>query len=211
MKSLSELQSSPDVGLAEREVRVCVSAKLARELEEADRLMFEAAGALQIARQEAQQRAEGDAPPLRPGQPSPVAAAEAEAEKRAAEADAVRERIKEHSVTLLLRGKSAGEWRLWASKHPARDEGDPGSDFDRKWAAGFCNLDDLIRDLPQFIVRYNGEEPSEEWAKFITENGVPADLRNAASALVAMHEQGVDLGKARRDWLRDRMSASDSN
>lgn len=206
-KSLSDLKSSPDIGLPEREVTVCLSAKLARELEEADLALFEAEEALRVARREAEKRAEGEAPPLRTGQKSPVAAAEKEAEKRAAECDAIRERIKDASVSMRLRGKPLGEWRRWANAHPAREEGEPGAEFDRTWAAGFCDLDALIRDLPSFVARYNDEEPSEEWAAFVAENGVPADLRNAASALVAMHEQGVDVGKARRDWLRGRMSA----
>ena len=211
MKSLADLKSSPDVGLPEREVTVCVSAKLARELEEADRAMFEAEAKATIARQEAAQRADGERPKLRPGQKSPVAEAEAEAEKRAAESDAIRERIKDASVVLLLRGKTSGEWRQWAARNPAREEGEPGADLDRTWAAGFCNLDALIGDLPQFVASYNGEAPSQEWADFVTANGVPADLRNAASVLVGMHEQGVDLGKARRDWLAARMSAPASN
>ena len=211
MKSLADLKSSPDVGLPEREVTVCVSAKLARELEEADRALFAADEALRTARQEAKARADGDLPPLRSGQKSPVAAAEKEAEARAAESDAIRERIKDASVTLLLRGKTGGEWRQWASKHPAREEGEPGAEFDRTWAVGFCNLDALIADLPSFVASYNGEPASDEWAQFVSANGVPAHLRNAASAVVAMHEQGVDVGKDRRSWLAARMSAPDSN
>lgn len=224
-KSLADLKSSPDVGLPERTVKVCVSAKLAGELEEADRALFEAQAALEAAQNqlraaqgEAQERAEGVRPKLRSGETPPTVALEKEVatlEKKAGQAakhsDGIRARMDEASVALLLRGKPGGEWRLWASKHPARDEGEPGHDFDLRWAAGFCDLDALIADLHTFVARYNDEEPSEEWAEFVAANGVPADLRTAASVVVGMHEQGVDLGKSRGDWRRDRMSASASN
>lgn len=226
MKSLSELQSSPDVGLPERHADVCVSAKLVDELEGLDALLFEVeaeAGELrkeiaQLREQEAL-KAEGErfGPPERAGHVSPLLAKQAElaeldakADDLAPKADAVRERIAENNVRLQLRGKRLGEWRQWAAAHPARDEDvDPqGAARDRKWAAGQVNVDDLAADLHQFVVSYNGEPPSQEWAEFVEANGAPLHLVLAASKVVGMHEQAVDEGKSRSAWLADRRSGN---
>lgn len=228
MKGLSELQSSPDVGLPEAHVDVCVAAKLVDELEAIDRELFEIedeAGSLrkEIARLRDQEvlAAEGEptGPPRRAGYVSPLpekeaklAALEKKAVPLAKAADKVRERIAEHNVRLQLRGKPLGQWRQWAAAHPARDdEADPqGAARDAKWAGGHVNIDALAGDLHQFVVRYNDEEPSEAWAAFVADNGAAAHLVLAASKVVGMHEQVVDEGKSRSAWLAARRSVSSS-
>lgn len=208
MKSLSELQSSPDVGLAERTVKICLSAKLAAELEQVKADLFEVQALIEQVKAE---RSE-DAPqkPKRMGDTGPLADLEAKADDLAKQGDALRERIDENSVEVLLRGKSSGEWRQWAMKHPARDEDEDrqGAERDRRWAGGLCNVDALVDDLRLFVASYNGEEPSDAWATFVAEKGVPANLTLAASYVVGMHEQVVDAGKSLADWLADRRNVS---
>lgn len=212
MSRLDELKSSPDVGLAEYPVKVCVSAKLIAELDAADLELLKATqavesarAALELARDDA---ADPDAPkrPRRSGQ-SPHAdltKALEDAEKRAEDAagvtDAIRERMERHSVTLTLRGKTSGEWRRWVAEHPPRDE----------TAEQFCNLDDLIGDLHLWVAKYDDEDPTEAWWEFVSANGAPAHMREAAHRLILMHERDVDLGKSRRDWLTEWRSANAS-
>lgn len=211
MKSLSDLKSSPDVGLPERVVKVCLSAKLVREQEEADEALFEAQAAYEAARVEAQERAEGDRPPARLGS-TKLADLERAADEAATKAEEIRSRMEDATVSVLLRGKTVGEWRQWVAKHPARQEEAEPAEFarDRQYAAGVCNIDALVDDLGLWAVKYNDEEPSQAWAEFLVANGVPAQLTLAASHVVALHEQAVDAGKSRIAWRRDRMSALDS-
>ncbi|HET7386455.1 MAG TPA: hypothetical protein VFJ19_07295 [Nocardioidaceae bacterium] len=232
MSKLSELKSSPDVGLAEYPADVCVSTKLAAELEAADKALFEAEQKvidLRAALEEAQQVDE-DAPrrPRRSGE-SPNAdlkrrlkEAEEQAEAAARASDEIRERMQQHTVRLTLQGKPSGEWRLWVAEHPPRDEDDDPAGFARDVrhagvGAGsgvkpfaFCDIDALVNDLHLWISKYDGEPASDEWWEFVSVNGAPAHLRNAASMVVRMHEQVVDLGKSRLAWRADRRSASNS-
>jgi hypothetical protein len=215
VKSLSELQSSPDVGLPETHADVCVSAKLVDELSAIDAELFEVEAQVEQLRETAAREAEGEpqGPPKRPGDASRLPELEEKAAELAAKADAVRDRMADTNVRLQLRGKELGEWRQWAVRHPARDaEADPqGYERDVKWAGGHVNIDALAGDLGQFVVRYNDEEPSEAWAKFVTANGAPAHLVVAASKVVGLHEQVVDQGKSRSAWLAARRSANTSD
>lgn len=208
-KSLEELEQSPDVGLAERRVNVCLSAKLAEELERVTGELFELRDQIKAARAEA---VDEDAPraPKRMGATGPIGELEERAKAKAAEGDALRERIADNSVEVLLCGKPNGEWRQWASKHPARDEDeDPtGAARDQMWAGGFCNIDALVADLYLFTASYNGFEPSEKWRTLVTTKGAPANLTLAASRVVGMHEQVVDAGKSLVAWWDDQMSVS---
>jgi hypothetical protein len=221
-KSLAELKSSPDVGLPEYTVKVHVSAKLVGALEAADLALYnadreaaEARAALEAAR-ERDADSDAPAPPRRSGQ-SPhadlvqrVEAAESAAEGAARASDEIRARME--VVEVLLRGTGSGEWRRWANAHPARDEESDraGALRDQRYAAGYCDLDALVADLHLWVAECNGEAASEEWWEFLSTNGLPADLTAAASRVVQMHEQGVDLGKDRERWLADRRSATAS-
>lgn len=214
MKSLSELQSSPDVGLPEVHADVCVSAKLVDELSALDNELFEIEAEIEQLRENETRDADGEpaGPPKRAGHVSALPAKEKRAADLAEAADKVRARIADNNVRLLLRGKGLGEWRQWAVKHPARDdEADPqGYARDVKWAGGHVNIDALAVDLHEFVARYNDEEPSEAWATFVATNGAPAHLVVAASKVVGLHEQVVDEGKSRSAWLAARRSASAS-
>lgn len=242
MSKLSELKASPDVGLAEYPADVCVSAKLAAELETADKALFEAeetVAALQQTLEEAQSASgDPDAPkkPRRTGESDPttadlrkrLTAAQDAAAEAAATCDAVRERMLHHTVRLTLRGKPNGDWRRWVTAHPARDKDDDptGWDRDKRYAGGgVCNIDDLIESLGGYKLgedEYDGfvatcqvlgddsapEPATDEWWAFVAANGVPGALRDAASQVVRMHEQVVDAGKSRTDWLANRRSVT---
>lgn len=214
MKSLSELQSSPDVGLPETHADVCVAAKLVDELAAIDAQLFEVEAEAEKLREAEILEAEGDrpGPPKRSGHVSRLPELEQKGAELAEAADQVRARIAENNVRLQLRGKPLGQWRQWAAAHPARDaEIDPqGAERDQRWAAGHVNVDHLAAALHEFVVRYNGEEPSQAWATFVAENGAPHHLVVAASRVVGMHEQVVDEGKSRSAWLAARRSVNSS-
>lgn len=208
MKSLSELESSADVGRPERDFPICVSGKLAAELEAADRDMFEAAAALEAEREKAKDRDGGDGPPRRAGQRGKIADLEKKATEAAEKCDAIRSRMEEHTVILHLRSKTNGEWRQWASVHPAREEDDDkaGAARDQRHAGGWCDIDALIADLPEYVAKYGDEDPSDRWKNVVFGNAAPGDLTRLASVVVGMHEQVVDAGKPRGGWLLGRMS-----
>lgn len=212
MKSLAELKSSPDVGLPETKAKICLSAKLLAEQEAANEAMIEAQLAYERARETAQARRDGEAAPRRAGEGVSLAALDKAAKKATATAEDVHKRMEEASVEVLLRCKDDGVWRQWQTEHPARDEEtDPvGADRDQKWGLSLCNIDALADDLRLWAASYNGEPASDEWAEFIAANGVRAQIRMAASKIVAMQEQVVDAGKSPTAWREDRMSALDS-
>lgn len=212
-KSLAELQSSPDVGLPEKRVTVCVAARLVDELSKVDDELFEAVREIENLRKQAAARREGDAaPPQRLGN-SDLADLEAKAEGLAEKADGIRERIEENNVEILLRAKPRGDWRQWASRNPSRDaeESPHGFERDKQWAGGRANIDAVENELRLWAVSYNGEEPSDAWADFVAKNAAPAHLTIAASTVVGLHENLVDAGKARTTWLAGRRSATISD
>lgn len=209
---LSEMQSSPDVGLPQRAYSLCVAGKLVSELEEADQALFAADDALSAAVQ-------ADDRPKRSGVKSPLADLEKAAQEAAERCDSIRARMQDHTVVLHLQGVSNGEWRQWVTRHPARDdETDPaGAKRDVRWAGGFCNIDALIADLgsqqpsgARWITKYGDEDPTEASWSFVSSNAAPGDLTSLASAVVGMQEQPTDLGKSRVGWLADRRNETDS-
>lgn len=209
MSRLSELKSSPDVGRPERTVTVCVSGKLVRELEAA-------AAELQEAQQElAAERfrvgaddEEPKGPPKRVGERSRIPELEQRVADLTAKADGIQGRMRENSVALLLRAIDQGAWRRWVLEHPARTEwvrtggtdDDPTGDervvARDRLAAGVCDLDALAEDLGRFIAEYDGEPASDDWWAFLSENGAGGDMISAASHVVALHENNVNVGKA---------------
>lgn len=230
MSKLSELKSSPDVGLAEYVAKVCVSAKLTAELEAADRELFEREQVVIDLRSQLEEAAKPDSdrpgPPRRSGQSAnadlrrALEEAEAAVEEAAKVSDSVRERMEKHIVLVTLRARQAGDWRRWAQAHPARtewvrtggtDEDPDGEERvierDRRFAAGFCDIDALAEDLHLWIVGYEDESPSDEWWELVSTQGAPAHIRDAASRVVQMQEQVVDTGKSRVAWLAERRSA----
>lgn len=214
MKSLSELQQSPDVGLPERTVKICVTARLVDEAEAIDAELFEVEERIGRLEQHEESRREGGGPPRRTGEGSELPALIERGKELAAQADSIHERIEESMVEVLLRGKRRGEWRQWATKHPARDETtDPqGHERDKTWAGGHVDIDALAADLHLFAAKYNGEDASDAWAEFVAANGAPGHLTLAASRIVAMHETVVSVGGKgqRSEWFASRRSATAS-
>ena len=195
---LSEMKSSPDVGRPEATFPICVSGKLAADLEAADRDLFAAEEEREAARKR--------------GRQSALAAAQKRAKAAAERCDEIRARMEEHTIVLALRGKADGEWRNWTSAHPARDEDeDPQGHKRDARHGGFCNIDDLIETLGEFVAKYGDEDPDPDSWAFIRDNAAGGDLTRLASKVIAMHEQVVDAGKSRVAWLDGRRNVGDSN
>lgn len=221
MKSLSELQSSPEVGPLERVARVCVAGKLVDQLDHVTEELALCQADIEALRAEAEQRREQSGRPRRSGETSRLPGLEEKADQLSAEADDLRARILDNSVEVRF-AVDDGHWRQFVTNHPARDEqtdeGDgprryvdaAGYAEDIRWANGLCNVAALAREMRHWVISYNGEEPSEQWWEFLCANGAPGDLVKAASAVAGMHVNAVDPGKSRSDWLAGRRSLSGS-
>jgi hypothetical protein len=208
-KSLSEMQTSPDVGRVVQTFDICVAGKLAAQLAAADKKFFDLTERAQTARQQYEDEKERGKP-TRAGSKPEHLELERQAQEAAAQSDAIRERMAEHTITLEL--VTSEGWRAWTIKHPARDpEVDrTGARRDQMFARGGCNIDDLIEDLGTYVAKYGDEDPTDGSWPFVRKNASPGDLTRCASTVVQMHEQTVDLGKSRLAWLSDRMSETDS-
>lgn len=196
-KSMSDLMSSPDVGRPEDTYRICVSGKLVKERNAADAEIYDLT--LEISKLE--QAEASDAPGPRPQMNTKTRLMLAREERQAAaeKSDAIRQRMTDHTVELLLRAKDQGEWRQWAAKNPARDEGKDPTGFNRdlRYAGSMCNIDALIAVAGEYVVKYGNEDPTAGSWDFIAANAAPGDLSMLASKIVGLHEQVVDLGKSR--------------
>jgi hypothetical protein len=110
----------------------------------------------------------------------------------------------EHEGELRVRAISDGEWRRWVNEHPPRDEGKPGHQRDQEVAFGYCNADALIDALGRFAYTWNGEPLAEgDWKEHLEPRLGSPDLKQSATAVVAMHESRLDF----RQW-RSGLSAS---
>lgn len=213
MSRLDELKSSPDVGRPERIVTVCVSGRLVRELEEAAADLDDARA--ELADEKAKVARSDDEPVGPPKRAGESRSRVPELERRVADAkakvDAVQGRMRENSIDLTIRALSEGDWREWVLRHPARmrwvrtggsDEEPEGEERfeprDIQGASGVCNVDALVADLHLFIAKYDGEDPSDAWWTFLNENVAGGDRIQAAKQIVAMHENTVNVGKARK-------------
>jgi hypothetical protein len=179
-KTLAELRQSPRVGLPTRTYSLCLAPQLMGEVQE----LFEAWQAAKVAEQAQREGDESAAPPKRMG-------GKAESAKIREQIVALSAEAEEHTGILTLRGFDEGAWRLWVDEHPARE----GNKRDDEIAHGFCNADALIDGLEQFAHQWNGADMAAgDWA-FIAENAAPADIKQIAELVVAMHENAVNLPK----------------
>lgn len=179
-KSLAELRQSSRVGLPTRSYPLCLAPKLAGEVQS---LLDELQAAM--IREAAQTKGdESAAPPKRMGE----RLRSAEIRERLAEVQAEAE---EHTGTLTLQGLTEGQWRIWCDEHPARED----NKRDDEIAHGYCNADDLVDNLGLFAHQWNGEDlKAGDW-EFIRENAAPAEIKQLASLVVAIHENAVNLPK----------------
>lgn len=179
-KSLSELRTSPRVGLPERTYPLCMASSLVGELQSliADLQDAEALAAAQ---------AEGDgdkAPPRRAGQKSPAD----KIRKRIAE---VRAETIEHTGQLGLRGIKNAAWLEWVAENPARED----NQRDQAYAYGVCDADALMADLGRYAATWNGDPMvAADW-EFIAGAAAPADIKGICQLVVAMHEMRLDIPK----------------
>lgn len=221
MKSLSELKSSPEVGRLEWTARICVAGKLVDELDRVTEELTLCQSDIESLRAEAQERQEYGGRPRRSGETSRLPGLEEKADHLSAQADDLRERILDNSVEVRF-AVDDGRWRQFVINHPARDEQAKGEDGqprfvdaagyaeDARWTNGLCNVAELAKQMHDWAISYNGEDPSDEWREFVASNGAPGDLVKAASSVVARHVNAVDPGKSRTDWLAGRRSLNGS-
>lgn len=225
MSTMADLMASPDVGLPEDTVKVCLAGKLAPEITAADAKMFELEEAVivledRIADLEQQSKENPEAAGKRRMAAKPevvklrkeLEAAREAVAVQAEVVDEIRERMSTATIIVTLRGKNIGAWRAFCSDHPPRDKEEDRAGFvrDLRLTMQACNVDDLAAAVGDFAVKYGDEEATPEFGTFLVANAIPGDLDRAAKTIARLHEGGLDLGKSRRDWLEARRSEADS-
>lgn len=212
MKSMAELMTSDEASLPERVVKICVSGKLLAEMAEADdKLTGIEAEIVQIENQA--RESDGEFKPKRRMVEKPKLAELREQAKAQAEVvDAIRDRMIEHEVLVLVRAKEPGEWQQFIDAHPAREKDDDKAAFTRdlKHAQLACNIDALRAVAGDYIVKYGDEDATPEMWAWLSKKAARGDQLRLASAIVSVHEGTVDPGKSRRDWLATRHAAAAS-
>lgn len=181
-KTLAELRESPDVGLPEDTYELCMSGKLNAELHRIEE-------ELEAAREAEHEAKRGDDKSRgRLGAKSLVL-------KKSQERDKVRERMRDHSVTVRFRAHRAHEWRKWMNAHPPRED----NDLDERLR---FNADDLQDAIPNWIVDVGGEPLANGDWQFILDNAAPGDLWAMAGIIRALHESGVEIPKSWTPFLK---------
>lgn len=216
-KSITELMSSPDVGLPESTVDICVAGKLATELQAATDALVEIEARVEEIKAEHDGEAEGDSPKRRrmavkPETLEKLEAAEAEADAQAAVCDEIRDRVSDHTVAVKVRGKGSGEWRRFCDDHPARAKDDDPTGYrrDLQLASLACNIDALAESAADWIVGYGDDDATPEAWEFVSSNAIPSEMTKLAKAIADLHEGGINVGKSRRDWLATRRGETPS-
>ena len=118
----------------------------------------------------------------------------------------------EHEGELRLRLGDEGKWRQWVDAHPARDEGQAGHLRDLEVTQGYCNADDLIDALGEYVYSYEGDPLTDDWSEWMSASVAPPDKKALANLVVTMGENRLDIPKWRvglSDSL-NRWRASDS-
>ncbi|GAA1138336.1 hypothetical protein [Nocardioides aquiterrae] len=210
---LSQLMQidDPDVGPLRGAYTICLAPKLSVELEAATARYTESEAALKVAREDAESDRERPGRQRRVGQKSTLKELEEKADRDAAEADEIRERMLARSIELQL-VVDEDRWAEFTREHPARDEDDDptGARRDRFYGIGLCNVDELLKIIDHFITRYGDERPADgSWA-FVKANSAPGERDGLAAKIVRMHTAGVDLGKSRTALRNSQRLATDS-
>lgn len=204
-KTLAELRANPPKSRPERSVTLCLAPHLVAEVQA---LTEELASLPSQSRTD--EGGEPTGPPRKMGQGEHPRATEIRARLAV-----LLEEMAEHEGELRLRATSDGDWRRWVNEHPGREEDQPGHRRDLEVTFGYCNADDLIDALGTYAYSWNGEPLAPgDWALLADNIGGP-DLKQAATAVVAMHESRLDF----RQWrsglsetlLKSSASASPEN
>lgn len=102
----------------------------------------------------------------------------------------------EYEGELTVRASwSDGDWKQWCLAHPAREEDQPGHRDDLMITGGYCNAEDLIVALPEFVVAWQGEPLAP--GDFDALNLLRPDKKAIASMVVGLYEVGEDVPKWR--------------
>lgn len=180
---LDHLRSNKPKGRPERSVTLCLAPDLVGDVQA---LVEERAALVQARAIDS----ETDGRPRRVGQG--VSARErAIDEKLAGLFDA----LVEHEGEMRLRANwTDGEWRRWVDAHPAREEDEPGHDFDQRAGHGVVNADDLVAELGAFAYEWNGERMlPTDWEEVFSPVVSGGDKAIMAATVVSMFESRLDF------------------
>lgn len=184
-KTIAEIRAAKRVARPERTLTICLAPDLVAEVQ----ALVEELETLDISDQlDSDGRPEG--PPSRMGDGDDPRADEIRARLREALAE-----MSEWEGELRLRAVEDGQWRRWVNEHPARAEGEVGYVTDIEVARGYCNADDLLDELGPYAFAWDGEPLAEgDWDTIAASVARP-DKKRIATAVVAMHEQVMDIPK----------------
>lgn len=204
-KTLADLRANPPKSRAERSVTICLAPHLVAEVQ----ALTEELAALPAAARVVDPDGEPTAgPPRRVGQAAEHPRA---VEIKARLADLLDE-MAEHEGELRVRATTDGEWRRWTNDNPARDEEQAGHARDQEVTFGYCNSDALIDDLGRYAHTWNGEPLAPgDWADVLEPNIAGPDLKQIATAVVAMHESRLDFRQWRSALSANLSRSSDSD
>lgn len=209
---MSELMKSDEASLPERIVRICVSGKLLAELSEADDALVDLQASIEHLESKARESDGEFKAKRRMTQKPQLAKLREQAEAQAAKVDEIRERMVEHEIPVLVRGKLPGVWQQFIDAHPAREKDDDKAAYTRdlKHASLTCNIDAVRESAVDWIVKYGDEDATPEMWQWLSGIAARGDQLRLANAIVSLHEGSVDPGKSRRDWLATRNDAAAS-
>lgn len=176
-RSLADIRAAKQERRPERTLTICLAPDLVAEVQMlADELdVIATSGALE---------------PRKMGQGEPERVGEIRDRMRELLAE-----MDESTGEMRLRAIEDGAWRRWVNAHPARPEGEPGHEADQEVARGYCNADDLLDDLGPFVHAWDGDLLDDgDWAIMAASTARP-DKKRIATAVVAMHEQVMDIPK----------------
>lgn len=180
-KSLAEIQASQSSGLPERTYPICTAGKLVAQIEEL----------------EAQYEMVADQP-----RGNGRLAAKSEQKKIEDQIDALREEMNDHLVGVLFRAKPGHVWRAFVAEHPPRD----GVAQDQRLGV---NVDEVIKDLTEFIVSANGEQMPPGYWDWLISVAADGDLRGCVMVVADLHQRPVNIPKSLRPSPTSQEPSSD--
>lgn len=192
-KPLSELRTATPAR-AERTRRLCLNQSLVAEVEAL------AAEKADLAVESRRTSDDDDDRPRKMSQGKSPRIAEIDARL-----EVLYDEMRDHTGEIRLRAKTPGEWMLWSSQHPARED----NKIDNDVTYGYVNADDLVNDLESYALEWDGSPlTADEW-DFIASSITPGDLKELARTVVQMHEGVGAVPKSRTSSSDDQPSATD--
>lgn len=151
-------------------------------LKEEHRLVDEHNDLLIDAANRAQEAEDGKTGPRKSAEGGGIADRLAELKAQIADAQAS---LAEFQGEVGMRGFDGGEWQRYKDAHPPRED----SRSDRSIGGSWVNATDLLNDLGQFVVSWNGEPVTDGAA--VIQRITPADQTQLVVDFISAHQKRI--------------------